>query len=115
MTTVYGAVAVICWPKAGEATDPPVGQVIAIAGTGGGGVTGLDDAVVEGTVATCSVSVRCVAGADVAVEVTAARESDAVCESLCFPRPPARPMRARTPTTPIPILPLLDPEPAAAI
>jgi hypothetical protein len=44
MTTVYGAVAVICSPKTGDATLPPAGQVIAIAGTGGGGgATGLDE------------------------------------------------------------------------
>src|SRR4051812_48670004 len=105
MTTVYGAVAVICSPKTGDDTDPPAGQVIAIAGTGGGGATGLDDVEVEGTGATCTGALRCVDGAD----DEAAWASDAGVVPVEFwPQLPTMPKIARTPTTPAVNFPLLD-------
>jgi hypothetical protein len=75
-----------------------------IAGTGGGGATGVDGLVVDGTVAAPNVSLRCV---EAAVE-EAARASDAGVVSVEFwPQLPTMPKRARTPTTPIASFPLV--------
>src|SRR4051794_7504225 len=74
MTTVNGAVAVICWPNSGEASLPPAGQVMVMSGFGGAVVTTAGD-VVGAVVAAPRAWLLGVVGA--VVDVAAARSSAA--------------------------------------